>query len=71
MSALADLLRSPARVAERCREDREVRELALVSLGAIVLGAAVFGAAAGIGLLNLVLGFAGYRLLKSGWKLKS
>lgn len=47
MTALTDLLRSPARVAERCREDRDVRELALVSLGAIVLGAAVFGAAAG------------------------
>jgi len=47
VNALTDLLRSPARVAERCREDHELRELALVSLGAIVLGAAVFGAAAG------------------------
>jgi ABC-2 type transport system permease protein len=28
-------------------------------------------AAAGIGLFNLVLGFITYRLLKSGWKLKS
>ena len=32
---------------------------------------AVIGAALGLGLLNLVLGFVAYRLLKSGWKLKS
>jgi len=33
--------------------------------------AAVLGAAVGIGLFNLVLGLVTYRLLKSGWKLKS
>ena len=32
---------------------------------------AVIGAAIGAGVLNLVLGFATYRLLKSGWKIKS
>ena len=32
---------------------------------------AVIGAAAGLGALNLVLGYIAYRLLKSGWKLKS
>ena len=32
---------------------------------------AVIGAAIGVGVLNLVLGFACYRLLKSGWKLRS
>jgi ABC-2 type transport system permease protein len=32
---------------------------------------AVIGAALGLGLLNLVLGFLAYRLLRSGWKLKS
>ncbi len=32
---------------------------------------AVIGAAVGAAVLNLVLGFATYRLLKSGWKLKS
>lgn len=32
---------------------------------------AVIGAALGAGLLNLVLGFVTYRLLKSGWKVKS
>jgi ABC-2 type transport system permease protein len=32
---------------------------------------AVIGAAVGAGVLNLVLGFVAYRLLKSGWKLKS
>lgn len=32
---------------------------------------AVIGAALGLGALNLVLGFIAYRLLKSGWKLKS
>ncbi len=32
---------------------------------------AVLGAAVGVGILNLVLGFAAYRVLKSGWKLKS
>jgi ABC-2 type transport system permease protein len=32
---------------------------------------AVIGAAIGAGVLNLVLGFLTYRLLKSGWKIKS
>lgn len=32
---------------------------------------AVLGAALGLGLLNLVLGYVTYRLLKNGWKLKS
>ena len=32
---------------------------------------AVIGAALGLGVLNLVLGWVAYRLLKSGWKLKS
>ena len=32
---------------------------------------AVIGAAFGVGVLNLVLGLLTYRLLKSGWKLKS
>jgi ABC-2 type transport system permease protein len=32
---------------------------------------AVLGAAIGLGVFNLVLGYVAYRLLKSGWKLKS
>ncbi|MBO9519684.1 MAG: ABC transporter permease [Porphyrobacter sp.] len=32
---------------------------------------AVIGAAIGVGVLNFVLGFVTYRLLKSGWKIKS
>ena len=32
---------------------------------------AVIGAAVGVGVLNLVLGFITYRVLKSGWKIKS
>jgi ABC-2 type transport system permease protein len=32
---------------------------------------AVIGAAIGVGVLNLILGFLTYRLLKSGWKIKS
>ncbi len=32
---------------------------------------AVLGAAVGVGVLNLVLGFITYRVLKSGWKIKS
>jgi ABC-2 type transport system permease protein len=32
---------------------------------------AVIGAAVGVGVLNLALGFVTYRILKSGWKLKS
>jgi ABC-2 type transport system permease protein len=32
---------------------------------------AVIGAAIGLGVLNLMLGWGAYRLLKSGWKLKS
>lgn len=32
---------------------------------------AILGAALGVGLLNIVLGIATYRLLKTGWKLKS
>ena len=43
-------------------------------LGASDIGStnqSVLGAAAGLGLLNLALGYVTYRLLKSGWKLKS
>ncbi len=43
-------------------------------LGASDIGStnhAVIGAAAGLGLFNLALGYLTYRLLKSGWKLKS
>ena len=32
---------------------------------------AVIGAAVGVGVLNLVLGWVTYRLLRSGWKIKS
>ena len=32
---------------------------------------AVVGAAIGVGVLNLMLGFITYRVLKSGWKIKS
>ena len=32
---------------------------------------AVIGAAIGVGVLNLVLGWVTYRVLKSGWKIKS
>jgi ABC-2 type transport system permease protein len=32
---------------------------------------AVIGAAIGVGVLNLVLGIVTYRILKSGWKIKS
>ncbi|HSG54187.1 MAG TPA: ABC transporter permease [Paracoccaceae bacterium] len=32
---------------------------------------AVLGAAVGVGVLNLVLGFVTYRVLKSGWRIKS
>jgi ABC-2 type transport system permease protein len=32
---------------------------------------AVLGAAIGLGLINLAFGWVTYRLLKSGWRLKS
>ncbi len=32
---------------------------------------AVLGAAVGVGVLNLALGWLTYRVLKSGWKIKS
>ncbi|WP_437595675.1 hypothetical protein WMF28_24170 [Sorangium sp. So ce590] len=44
---LSRLLRAPSAVAASCREDRDVRAIALASLGAIALGSAVFGGVIG------------------------
>ncbi len=46
-STLSWLLRSPAEVAERCRANDDVKQLAAVSLAAIAVGSAAFGAAIG------------------------
>jgi hypothetical protein len=43
----SELLRSPKEIARRCREDDGLRELTLVSIGALVLGAAVYGGVLG------------------------
>jgi hypothetical protein len=42
-----ELLRSPKEIARRCREDDGLRELTLVSIGALVLGTAVYGGVLG------------------------
>jgi len=42
-----ELLRSPARIAERCREDSDLRPLVVASMLAIAVGGALFGAALG------------------------
>ena len=44
---LTELLRAPAAVAQRCRDDAQMRSLVIVALGALVLGAAVFGGVLG------------------------
>ena len=44
---LTQILRAPADVARRCREDEGTRDLAIFSMIAIVVGGAVFGAAVG------------------------
>ena len=44
---VSDLLRSPQAIAEQSTQGRDLRSLALVSLGAIVLGGAAFGATVG------------------------
>ncbi|WP_437292776.1 hypothetical protein [Sorangium sp. So ce426] len=46
-SVVSRLLRAPAEVAASCREDRDIRAIALASLGAIALGSAVFGGVVG------------------------
>ncbi|WP_437790638.1 hypothetical protein [Sorangium sp. So ce693] len=46
-SVLSRLLRAPSEVAASCREDRDIRAIALASLGAIALGSAVFGGVIG------------------------
>ena len=49
MSAVTidELLRSPADIARRCREDDGLRELTLTSLAALAVGTAAFGAVLG------------------------
>jgi hypothetical protein len=44
---LGRLLRAPASIAAACREDREIREIAITSLLSIILGAAAFGGVIG------------------------
>jgi hypothetical protein len=46
-SILGRLLRAPGDIASCCREDREVRDIARVSIASIVVGAAAFGAVIG------------------------
>ncbi|WP_437476031.1 hypothetical protein WME75_25470 [Sorangium sp. So ce1014] len=46
-AVLSRLLRAPSEVAASCREDRDIRAIALASLGAIALGSAVFGGVIG------------------------
>ena len=46
-AVLGRLLRSPADIAGCCREDRDTRDIAIVSLIAVVLGAAAFGGVIG------------------------
>jgi len=57
-----ELLRSPASVAERCREDSDLRPLVLGSLLAIVVGGALFGAALGAPRGALQALYAGVKL---------
>jgi len=44
---LGRLLRDPGGIARCCREDRDMRAIAVTSIGAIVLGAAAFGGVLG------------------------
>ncbi|XXT14929.1 hypothetical protein WME94_32245 [Sorangium sp. So ce429] len=44
---MSRLLRAPSDIAASCREDRDIRAIALASLGAIALGSAVFGGVIG------------------------
>jgi hypothetical protein len=44
---LGRLLRAPASIAASCREDRELREIAITSLAAVIAGAAAFGGVIG------------------------
>ncbi|MBN2196011.1 MAG: hypothetical protein JW751_24550 [Polyangiaceae bacterium] len=47
LEILADILRSPGRVLERCHDDRCARDIALAALVAIAVGGTVFGATVG------------------------
>ena len=46
-SFLTDLLRDPQRIADRCRDERDLREVTIISLACITIGAAVFGGVVG------------------------
>jgi hypothetical protein len=46
-AVLNQLLRAPGEIAERCRQDKDIRPIALTSLGSIAAGAAAFGAVLG------------------------
>jgi len=62
LPALDELLRSPARVAERARSGGDLRPLFVASLASLVLGAGVFGA-------TLATSRGGSQVLFSGIKL--
>ncbi len=57
-----ELLRSPSSIAERCREDADLRPLVVASLIAIVVGGALFGAALGAPRGTLQALFAGVKV---------
>lgn len=61
-AVLGEMLRSPSAIARRCREDDDVRSVALVALASIAIGGAVFGAAIGSFRGDAQIAFAAIKL---------
>jgi hypothetical protein len=61
-SVLSRLLRAPGDIAAACREDREIRSIAITSLVAVVVGAAAFGGVIGSFRGGVQILYAGIKL---------
>jgi len=61
-SVLSRLLRAPGDIAAACREDREIRSIAITSLASVVVGAAVFGGVIGSFRGGVQILYAGLKL---------
>jgi hypothetical protein len=62
LEIVTDLLREPARVAERCDDTDELRDVAIASLACLIAGAALFGGVVGSFRGGLQIGYSALKL---------